>query len=109
MIAGGYKYEHAPERVVRGNAVRQLQERPEPGQLTAAYSAMSHQLSAQATTAHTAITRISSKRCPTLPGQRGSSIAPKYCARFSTDMPRSSVVARTRHHASAPGGREKSH
>src|SRR4051812_34466669 len=30
------EHEHAPERVVRGNAVRQLQERPEPGQLTAA-------------------------------------------------------------------------
>src|SRR3954470_7750972 len=30
------EHEHPPERVVRGNAVRQRQERPEPGQLTAA-------------------------------------------------------------------------
>src|SRR3954454_13297046 len=38
---------------------------------------MSFQLSAQAITAHTAITRMSVRRCSTLPRQRGSATAPK--------------------------------
>src|SRR3712207_1628277 len=38
---------------------------------------MSFQLSAQAITAQTAITRMSGRRCSTLPRQRGSTTAPK--------------------------------
>src|SRR5215203_3556631 len=38
---------------------------------------MSFQLSAQAITAQTAITRMSVRRCSTLPRQRGSTTAPK--------------------------------
>ncbi len=73
------------------------------------YRAMSSQLSAQAITAHTAITRMSRKRCSTLPPQRGSSIVLKYCARFSIDTSCSLAVARKRHPTSAPGRREKFH
>jgi len=73
------------------------------------YSAMSSQLSAQAITADTAMTKISSKRCSTLPEPRGSSIAPKYCPRLSIDMLRSPAIARARHHTSGRGRREKFH
>src|SRR4051794_16103492 len=70
---------------------------------------MSHQLSAQAITAHTAITRISSRRCSILPQQRGSSTVPKCCTRVSMDMARLLAVARAGHHASGPVRRAKSH
>jgi len=73
------------------------------------YSAMSFQLSAQAITAHTAITSTSIRRCSTLPEQRGSSTAPKYRPSFSIDMPRSPAIARARHHTAGPGRRKKSH
>src|SRR3954467_11134067 len=70
---------------------------------------MSHQLSAQAITAHTAITRISSRRCSILPQQRGSSTVPKCCTRVSMDMARLLAVARAGHHASGPVRGAKSH
>jgi hypothetical protein len=73
------------------------------------YSAMSSQLSAQAITAQTAITSTSTRRCSTLPGQRGSSTATRYWPSFSIDMPRSPATARARHHTSGRGRREKSH
>src|SRR4051812_29263498 len=47
---------------------------------------MSSQLSAQATTAQTAITRISIRRCSILPWQRGSSTTLKCRTRLSMDM-----------------------
>src|SRR3954451_10280637 len=51
--------------------------------------AMSSQLSAQAITAHTAITRMSVRRCSILPLQRGSAITPKCCTRLLTGITRS--------------------
>src|SRR3954464_2059907 len=53
------------------------------------YKAMSSQLSAQAITAHTAITRMAVRRCSILPPQRGSATAPKCCTRFLTGITRS--------------------
>src|SRR3954449_10302127 len=47
---------------------------------------MSSQLSAQAITAQTAITRISVRRCSILPWQRGSSTTPRCRTRLSMDM-----------------------
>src|SRR4051794_1075414 len=47
---------------------------------------MSSQLSAQAITAHTAITRISVSRCSTLPAHRGSARAEKCSTSFSADI-----------------------
>src|SRR3982751_6710298 len=47
---------------------------------------MSSQLSAQAITAQTAITRISIRRCSILPRQRGSSTTLKCRTRLSMDM-----------------------
>src|SRR3712207_5165921 len=47
---------------------------------------MSSQLSAQAITAQTAITRISIRRCSILPWQRGSSTTLKCRTRLSMDM-----------------------
>src|SRR5215213_9376917 len=47
---------------------------------------MSSQLSAHATTAQTAITRISVSRCSTLPAHRGSASAEKCSTSFSTDI-----------------------
>ena len=73
------------------------------------YRAMSSQLSAQAITAHTAITKMSISRCSTLPEQRGSSIVLKYCAKFSIDILHSPAIARARHHTSGQGRREKFH
>src|SRR3954454_24226530 len=69
---------------------------------------MSSLLSAQAITAHIAITRMSTRRCRTLPRQRGSSTAPKCCTRVSIDITLSSI-RRAGHHASAPDKREKFH
>src|SRR4051812_35689947 len=81
------QHEYAPEGVVRGNAVRQLQKGPQPVQFAAAVQgAMSSQLSAQAITAHTAITRMSVRRCSILPPQRGSATAPKCCTKFSAGI-----------------------
>src|SRR3954470_15258729 len=47
---------------------------------------MSSQLSAHATTAQTAMTRISVSRCSTLPAHRGSSSVEKCSTSFSTDI-----------------------
>src|SRR3954447_3489178 len=47
---------------------------------------MSSQLSAQAITAQTAITRMSIRRCSILPWQRGSSTTPRCRTRLSMDM-----------------------
>src|SRR5436190_7086696 len=47
---------------------------------------MSSQLSAHATTAHTAMTRISVSRCSTLPAHRGSARAEKCSTSFSADI-----------------------
>src|SRR3954449_7349264 len=47
---------------------------------------MSSQLSAQAITAQTAITRMSVRRCSILPWQRGSSTTPRCRTRLSMDM-----------------------
>src|SRR4051794_17665036 len=47
---------------------------------------MSSQLSAQAITAQTAITRMSIRRCSILPWQRGSSTPPRGRTRLSMDM-----------------------
>src|SRR5215213_11416710 len=47
---------------------------------------MSSQLSAQAITAQTAITRMSIRRCSILPWQRGSSTTLKCRTRLSSDM-----------------------
>src|SRR5215208_282006 len=47
---------------------------------------MSSQLSAQAITAQTAITRMSIRRCSILPWQRGSSTPPRCRTRLSMDM-----------------------
>ncbi len=63
----------------------------------------------QRLTAHTAITSTSTRRCSTLPEQRGSSTATRYWPSFSIDMPRSPATARARHHTSGRGRREKSH
>src|SRR5215204_1520144 len=51
---------------------------------------MSSQLSAQALTAQTAITRMSIRRCSILPWQRGSSTTPRCRTRLSMDMTLSS-------------------
>src|SRR5829696_1701792 len=51
---------------------------------------MSSQLSAQAITAQTAITRTSIRRCSILPWQRGSSTTPRCRTRLSIDMTLSS-------------------
>src|SRR5436190_23224248 len=47
---------------------------------------MSSQLSAHATTAHTAMTRISVSRCSTLPAHHGSARAEKCSTSFSADI-----------------------
>src|SRR4051812_13507113 len=62
---------------------------------------MSSQLSAQAITAHTAITRIASRRCRILPRQRRSSTAPKCCTRLLIVMTCLSI-RKADHHASNP-------
>src|SRR4051794_18417737 len=69
---------------------------------------MSSQLSAQAITAHTAITRIASRRCRILPRQRGSSTAPKCCTRLLIVMTCLSI-RKADHHASNPVRQAKSH
>src|ERR687894_3208687 len=58
---------------------------------------MSSQLSAQAMTAQTAITRMSVRRCSTLPRQRGSSTAPKCPTSRSMAMLCSPVLGREDH------------
>src|SRR3954451_11847294 len=69
---------------------------------------MSSQLSAQAITAHTAITRIASRRCRILPRQGGSSTAPKCCTRLLIVMTCLSI-RKADHHASNPVRQAKSH
>src|SRR3954466_11712623 len=64
---------------------------------------MSSQLSAQAITAQTAITRISIRRCSILPGQRGSPTALRCRTRLSIDMILSRANERARHHSSGSG------
>src|SRR3712207_5256653 len=58
---------------------------------------MSFQLSAQAITAHTAITRMPVSRCSTLPRQRGSTTAPKCPTSRSMAMLRSPASGREDH------------
>src|SRR5215210_3627161 len=58
---------------------------------------MSFQLSAQAITAQTAITRMSVSRCSTLPRQRGSATAPKCPTSRSIAMPGSPAFGREDH------------
>jgi hypothetical protein len=66
-----WEREHAPEGVVRGNAVRQI-EGSQQVSLLRPWRAMSSQLSAQAITAQTAITRCRS-------GARYSGLAGRNC------------------------------
>src|SRR5215211_7668317 len=58
---------------------------------------MSFQLSAQAITAHTAITRMSVSRCSILPRQRGSTTAPKCPTSRSIAMLRSPTFGEEDH------------
>src|SRR5215213_3370201 len=58
---------------------------------------MSFQLSAQAITAHTAITRMSVSRCSILPPQRGSTTAPKCPTSRSIAMLRSPTFGEEDH------------
>src|SRR3712207_4729149 len=58
---------------------------------------MAFQLSAQAITAQTALTRMSVRRCSTLPRQRGSTTAPKCPTSRSMAMLRSPVLGREDH------------
>ena len=82
------QHEDAPEGVVRGNAVRQLQEGLQPGQLAAAIER--DVVPALGTGDHRADRNDQDVDQPMLDlaAQRGSSTASKCCTRLSIDMTR---------------------